>query len=55
MKKYVVLRKIGIFNADAVRSFDDQKDAYDYANLMSKSETSDRTKYSVAEILEELS
>jgi len=51
MKKYAVLRKIGIFNADVVREFDELKTAVAFASLLTASEEHERTVYYVAEIL----
>lgn len=50
MKRYVVLSKIGFFNATAVREFDDVYDAMEYQALMQKSEDNERVTYFVAEV-----
>lgn len=52
MKKYIVLKKIGIFGAEEVRQFDNLDDARAFRNLLSTSEEHKRTTYYVAEIVE---
>lgn len=52
MKKYIVLKKIGIFGADEVRQFDNLDDARAFRNLLATSEEHERTTYYVAEIVE---
>ena len=50
MKKFIVLSKVGFFNATVVREFDNENDAMEYQALMQKSEDSDRVTYFVAEV-----
>ena len=52
MKKYIVLRKIGIFNAEEVRQFDNLDDARMFRNLLNTSEEYERTQYFIVEVLE---
>ena len=52
MKKYMVLRKIGIFNAEEVRQFDNLDDARMFRNLLSSSEENERILYNIVEVLE---
>lgn len=52
MKKYMVLRKIGIFNAEEVRQFDNLDDARMFRNLLNASEEYERTQYFIVEVLE---
>lgn len=51
MKKYQVLRKIGSFDAIAVRGFDNEVDAILMATLLAKSESHETTKYFVYTII----
>ena len=53
MKKYMVLRKIGIFNAEEVRQFDNLDDARMFRNLLSSSEENERIQYNIVEVLEQ--
>lgn len=50
MKKYVVLSKIGFFNATVIREFDNENDAMEYQALMQKSEDNERITYFTAEV-----
>lgn len=54
MKKFQVLRKIGSFNATAVREFDYEADALLMATLLAKSETHATTKYFVSKVITEI-
>lgn len=45
MKKFAVLRKIGAFNAEVVREFDEYNDAEQFRILMTRSEDNDRIEY----------
>lgn len=53
MKKYMVLRKIGIFNAEEVRQFDNLDDARMFRNLLNTSEENERIQYNIVEVLEQ--
>lgn len=53
MKKYMILRKIGIFNAEEVRQFDNLDDARMFRNLLSSSEENERIQYNIVEVLEQ--
>lgn len=52
MKKYMVLRKIGIFNAEEVRQFDNLDDARMFRNLLNTSEDCKHVEFIVVEVLE---
>lgn len=52
MKKYMVLRKIGIFNAEEVRQFDNLDDARMFRNLLNTSEENESIQYNIVEVLE---
>ena len=52
MKKYMVIKKIGSFNADEVRQFDNLDDARQFRNLLALSEEYERCNYYVVEVLE---
>jgi hypothetical protein len=54
MKKFQVLRKIGSFNATAVREFDYEADALLMATLLAKSEMHATTKYFVSKVITEI-
>lgn len=51
MKKFAVLRKIGVFNASVVREFNTSDDAEAFRALMCRSEDNDHTEYFVVENL----
>lgn len=51
MKKFAVLKKIGDYNADVVREFDECSDAEQFRALLTRSETKEYIKYYVAENL----
>lgn len=53
MKKYMILKKVGIFNADEVRQFDNLDDARMFRNLLNASEEYERTQYFIVEVLEQ--
>ena len=53
MKKYMILKKVGIFNADEVRQFDNLDDARMFRNLLNTSEEYERTQYFIVEVLEQ--
>ena len=50
MKKFIVLSKIGFFNATVVREFDNEDDAAEYQALMQRSEDNERVTYFIAEV-----
>ena len=52
MKKYMILKKVGIFNADEVRQFDNLDDARMFRNLLNASEEYERTQSFIVEVLE---
>lgn len=52
MKKFVVLKKIGTFSAQAEREFDNIDDARMFRNLLNVSKTSEYIEYYVVEVLE---
>lgn len=52
MKKYMVIKKIGSFNADEVRQFDNLDDARQFKNLLASSEDYKKCNYYVVEVLE---
>ena len=49
---YIVLKKIGIFNAEEVRRFNDENDAKQFAKLLRSSEPNSRIEYSVWKLVE---
>lgn len=51
MKKYMVIKKIGNFNADEVRQFENLDDARQFKNLLASSENGSWNYY-VVEVLE---
>lgn len=51
MKKFAVLKKIGIFNAEVVREFDECSDAEEFRALMQRSEENPRIEYFTIENL----
>lgn len=51
MKKFAVLRKIGIFNAEVVREFDNREDAESFRALLCRSEENERITYATFENL----
>ena len=51
MKKFAVLRKIGIFNATVVREFDNKEDAESFRTLMCRTEENERIEYFTIENL----
>jgi hypothetical protein len=52
MKKFAVLKKIGIFSATVVREFDEEADALEFAGLLTRSEDHKETRYFIAEVTE---
>ena len=52
MKKFAVLRKIGIFNATVVREFNEKGPqlALDFARALALSEDNEQIEYAVAEV-----
>lgn len=52
MKKYAVLKKIGMFGATVEREFDNIDDAHMFKNLLVVSEEKDRNQYYLVEVLE---
>lgn len=51
MKKYLVLKKIGDYNASVIREFEEQSDAAKYCELMQNSEDSPYIAYYVASLM----
>lgn len=51
MKKFIVLSKIGIFNASEIRRFERLDDAQEYCRLCELSDDSKHTTYFIAEII----
>jgi len=52
MKKYAVLHKIGSFNAECEREFDNIDDARAFRNLLNISKDYEHTHYYIVEVLE---
>lgn len=52
MKKFAVLKKIGIFSATVVREFDEEADALEFAGLLTRSEDLKETRYFIAKVTE---
>lgn len=53
MKKYIVLQRIGSFNPDVMRTFDELDDARAFVALLKKSTSNCRVAYFIAETQEE--
>jgi nicotinamide riboside kinase len=52
MKKFIVLKKVGKFSADEVRSFATKESAQQFINLMRETEENEYTKYYLCELID---